>query len=87
MKDETQDSDPSGAALGVPPGPQETTYYIQAIALVADELCSMSVERFEDKRDKLVAILRNAVHHFGAVALHPVPLGPQESSNWKSFKW
>ena len=55
----------------------ERLYWAKAIALVGDDLASCTPDRFLEKRDKFVAVLRNAAYRTGGEAAldgQPVPV-------------
>lgn len=40
----------------------EKGYWLRALSLVAEDLDSCSADRFEEKRDKFIAIIKNAIY-------------------------
>lgn len=61
------------------PEPESQEYYGRAVDLVADALDQLAPEDLDVRRAKLVAVLRNAAHYFGAAAL--ASRAAQESQN------
>lgn len=70
----------SGIAVPPPKTPDELAYWSKALELCADDLAACSLERFEEKRDKIVAILRNAAFSYHRPEATSAPLAPSSRS-------